>query len=142
MPIRYDATGVESMKGFDPFPPGEYDLVIKNTEEKTTEKGFPMVNVTCEVAAGEYEGRKLFHNVVFLPPKNDDGTPRKGAGISLHFLHAIGEPYEGEFETDPVLWIGRKFTAQVMIEEYNGVKRNKVRFVTIPINGDGNGVPF
>lgn len=133
--IHYNATGMKESGGFTPALPGEYTMRIVNTTEKTTKQGWDMVNCECEIADGEYAGKKVWHNVVFIPKGN------KGEGMALHFLHAIGQPYEGEFDTEPLEWIEKTFKAKLIIEkDLQGVERNKVQFIIIPLGEDG--VPF
>ena len=98
--------------GFSLLPDGTYDLVITKAEEKTSSKGHPMVNVTCEVINNaEFNGKRILHNVTFL--KEGD----KGAGMSRHFLKCINQPY-GAGEVDSQKWIGENFKAKVASREY------------------------
>ena len=124
MAFKHDYTGVtEFGQGFDPIPEGDYDLTIIKAEEKKTKSGDNMVNITTEVVGGEYEGRKVFHNVVFLPKEH------KAAGMSKHFLHVIGQPYEGKVEVDCANWLGGIFRAKVKQAEFNGKLKNEVEEV-------------
>ena len=115
MTFEYDSTGVEvrSPGSFDPLPENFYDLQITDHKEQLTRNGDQMVNATAEVVDSlEFNGRKLWHNVVFLPKDH------KAAGIAIHFLKTIGEPWEGKFSVDPNHWIGKRFRGKVGIEQY------------------------
>lgn len=109
--FTHDAAAPTS--GYTLLPEGWYDLQVTNVEEKKTSKGFPMVNVTCEVINNpEFNGKEVFYNVSFLPKDN------KGAGMSSHFLKVINQPYEGAIEVDPDKWVGEKFKGKIGPREY------------------------
>ena len=126
MPGSYDSTGVEISTRFEPIPEGEYTLRIIRATSGETQNGHPKVTVDFEVAGGgPNSGREIrFHTVTFLPKES------KGAGMALHFLKTIGEPFEGKFKWDERKWIGKELRAQVVLEpgmkdpskKYNRVK--------------------
>ena len=112
MPFMIDAVEPTSGGAFTLLPDGKYQLVITKVEEKTSSKGNPMVNVTCEVLNNpEFNGKKVFHNVTFLK------EGEKGAGMSRHFLKCINQPY-GAGEVDPQKWVGEDFNAKISSREY------------------------
>lgn len=120
----YDAEGIEMNEGFEPVPSGDYLLLIESVEEKISKKGDPLFNIKCEISGGEFAGRKIWHNVTLMG-KGEDGKPKKGAGMALHFLKSIGEPYEGKIKVVPDNWIEKFFMATLGIEEgFNGRDRN------------------
>ena len=112
MPFNYDATETPE-DNFSPLPEGRYRLRIIKTEERKTRNGDTYVNVTLEAE----NGRKLFHNVTFIP------YGKAGYGMAIHWLKCIGEPYEGVIDIDPSKWNGILY-ADVIIEEYQGKKKN------------------
>lgn len=119
--FKYDYSGVrERGEGLDPIPEGDYSFVITKVEERRTKNKDPMVHVTCKVMEGLYAGRIVWHNVNFLPKDN------KGAGMSKHFLHVIGQPFEGMVDVEPNEWINATFCAHVKIEEFNGKTQNNI----------------
>lgn len=119
MPFNIDAVEPTSGGGFSLLPDGDYDLVITKVEEKTSKKGYPMVNVTCEVQNNaDYNGKKVFHNVTFLK------EGEKGAGMSRHFLKCINQPF-GAGEVDPQNWIGETFKAKISSRTYTKGDGNK-----------------
>lgn len=119
--FKYDYNGVsESGKGFDPIPEGDYSFVITKVEERRTKNKDPMVHVTCKVLEGTYAGRIVWHNVNFLPKEN------KGAGMSKHFLHVIGQPFEGMVDVEPKDWIDATFRAHAKVTEFNGKPQNEL----------------
>jgi hypothetical protein len=151
MPFRYSVTKEDIANKPEPVPPGEYNLIIRETTLKTTKVkpdgngGDPMVSAKCEIDdAGPHLGRKIWHNVIFWPEKDKEGKRPKARGLAVHFLKAIGEPYPengGEFDVDENNWIGRRFKAAVAQETYEGVTRNKIKFV-ITDESKGDDIPF
>ena len=133
--FSYDSRGVKPSTFNDPVPNGEYVLQITKAEEAQSRNGSPMVKLTCTVdSPDEYAGAVIFHYVTFL----EKGS--SGAGIALHFLKCIGEPYEeGDLEVNPKRWESKKFKAKVVQEPYStpdgkkGVS-NKIRGVDADIS--------
>src|SRR6185369_5527037 len=111
MKRSYDSTGVDLKGGFAPVPEGVYTLAIRAVADTKdglpwkTKNGDDYVRLTCEIDdAGEYLGRKVWYGVTIM----DDKT-RPGAGMAIHFLKTIDEPWEGAFEIDTDQWIGKTF---------------------------------
>ena len=126
MAFKYDGRGVEpsSRKGFQVIPKGTYILSVAKKTDTTSKNGDDQVIVNFTVKGGEYDGAFLpFYYVTFLPRSS------KGAGMALHFLKCIGEPYEGEFEVESDNWLGKCVKGRVDIEEFNGNKQSKVVWV-------------
>lgn len=145
MSFDYNATGVKPSDGeYTPLPDGVYDLKIIKAEEKTTKNGDPMVVVDFEVVNNpDFSGKKIkFHNVAFVPRTNP------GAGIPVHFLKTIGEPWEGAYKVQPQDWLGKFLKAKVGIREYEGKQYNNVTMVMpyeaeVAVNGSSDkDVPF
>jgi len=123
-----DYTDVEESGNFEPMPAGLYSLRITETEEGKSKNGHNLVKVGLVVNEGEHEGKKITHYITFLPPDN------AGAGISKHWLHCIGEKYDGEVDVTPENWKGTIVNCYVKIEEYKGKegdirKSNKIASV-------------
>ena len=118
----YDTTGVKESGDFSAAPPGNYTLRITETKEAKTQRGDLMVKVVAEIAEGPCRGKKVWHNVCFLEKDS------AGAGISKHWLHALGLPYEGKINVDHTEWRGRLVSAKLDIDTYtanNGATREK-----------------
>ncbi|SRR5258708_6260982 len=139
MSFNYDATNVKPTS-FKIVPPGDYILRVVDTEEKTSkETGYPQVVVTFKVHGGEHEGIVIpFHYVTFQP------EGERGAGMAVHFLKCIDQPWEGKFVVNHMAWRGKKIKAKVIEDEYQGKVKNKVASVDIhdetklpPPNGSG-----
>ena len=129
---RYDATGIEPSAGPDAFPAGVYHLAIIEAVEEVIKSGDnagrPKVTVAFRVVAGPHAGRHVkFYTVCFLPKE------AKGAGMALHFLKTIGEPYEGKFSYDEDRWIGKIVKASVTVEEDRQQRKwNRVSQIMAP----------
>jgi hypothetical protein len=142
MRFAYDASNVHPSGGNMPIPRGKYLLKIESVVEKRSRNGDPMVVVDFRVTDSKYSGRKIrFHHVTFLPPE------AKGAGMAIHFLKSIGEPFEGAIAIESARWIGKTLYGLVEQEpDLNGVPRNVVREVESLAEGaalkDEEGVPF
>lgn len=134
MPGKYNSEGVK-MNDYVEIPDGEYILRITDATPGTTANGDDKVTVDYEIVGGDYNLEKIkFHTVVFF--KNRES---KGAGITLKFLRAIGEPYEGQFSWDERNWVGKKLKAMIMQEvatqgKHAGKKFPKIQWVN-PVDG-------
>lgn len=123
------ADATEQTGNFDPLPEASYNVTITEVAEKTTKGGDPMAAVTFEVMDGEYEGRKLFDNIVI--PKA--GSPAfKIMGRTMHFLRMIGQSYEGKFTYDTEKWLHERLRVKVGIKTQEQGKRagQKVNEIT------------
>ena len=130
MSFNYNAKGVKPWSGGSYLiPAGRYRLKIIDTEEGKTKKEDPMVRVDFKVMGGEHDGKTLkFHNVTFFG-RDEDGASKPGAGIAIHFLKTIGQPWEGDFQVDHMKWRGKELDANVIEDVYNGKVSNKVKEV-------------
>jgi hypothetical protein len=153
----YDATGYvdDQKKGFEKklLPKGNYNFEIVEfiakdgrvypLEGKTKDGKFAKVDVLCEVTTeGEFKGERLFHSVTFKPIKQEDGTPTPGAGMAIHFLKTIGQPWENKFSIDPTQWVGAEFKGYVIQDEYLGKKGNKIKQVEPITATKDDSLPF
>lgn len=102
-----------------------------------TKNGDPMVNILCEVIddTEEFNGERVFHTVTFLPKDNP------GAGMSVHFLKTIGQPWEGNVKVDSSQWVGAKFMGYVITDEYKGKTKNKISEIKL-YEPKKDGVPY
>lgn len=143
----FDATGIDAdSKGTNKvLPKGWYDFEIVEfvskagdtyPKEGRTKNNDPMVSILCEVVNSDNSnGERIFHTVTFLPAKRPDGQPTPGAGMSVHFLKTIGQPYEGKIKPNPEAWVGARFSGYVIQDEYNGKIKNKLGEIR-PIEGE------
>ena len=153
MSFNFNATGIDpDSKGTSKVLPKRwYNLEIVSFVSKAgdeypkdgaTKNGDPMVNILCEVIDDvEFNGERVFHTVTFLPAKKADGKPTPGAGMSVHFLKTIGQPYEGEFKVISSDWVGCKFMGYLISEEYNGKTKNKIGEIKL-YEPKKDGIPF
>ena len=154
MPFDFDATGYveEQKKGFEKklLPKGNYNFEIVEftakdgriypLEGSTKDGKFTKVDVLCEVSDGEFKGERIFHSVTFKPLKQPDGTSTPGAGMAIHWLKTIGQPWENKFSIDSSAWVGAEFRGYVIQDEYQGKKSNKIKGIE-PIKKE-EGLPF
>jgi hypothetical protein len=131
-PFKHDFTGVEESGNFETrlMPKAWYNVQVvefvakdgtQYPKEGTTKNNDPMVSLLCEVIDDqEFQGERLFYTVTFLP------KDKPGAGMSKHFLKVIGQPNDAQVDVDPQTWVGEKFQAYVIEDEYKGRKKNKI----------------
>jgi hypothetical protein len=113
MEFDWNSGGQEPMD-FSPIKPGKYPLCIVGVALKTTTKGDKMIETHLVIDEGELKGRQLWNRVTFI----SDGKP--GAGIAIHFLKTIGQPFETDknFKVQPQNWVGRRFIGTIANESY------------------------
>lgn len=150
----YDATGVEaSSQGQSKLLPKKWfnfqiiPFVTKDGSKEyplegyTKEKNYPKVDFLAEVIDDEeFNGERVFHSVTFMP-KETDGKPTPGAGMAIHFLKTIGQPYEGKIKPDAQAWVGSKFMGYAITDEYKGKIKNKLGEIKV-YEPKKDGVPF
>ena len=137
MSFKYNSTGIDpDAKAQNKVLPKRWfsyeivEFIAKDgtvyPREGTSKNGDPQVVFLAEVIDDDgYKGERVMHTVTFLPPKGKDGKPSAGAGMAIHFLKTIGQPWEGEIEPEAEEWIGAKLDAYTLTEEYNGKTKNK-----------------
>ena len=87
--INFDASQVNPNDEYTPIPAGSYPVIITESEVRETKNGTGnYLKVTLEIQAGEYQGRKIFHNITL---QNQNLT---AVGIGQRHLsqicHAVG----------------------------------------------------
>lgn len=114
MNYTLDTTGVEENGGgFVLIPEDTYEVIIAEKSDKTTQNGDPMVSVKFDITVGIYKGKWLYDNIVIPLP----GSRAMGImGRTKHFLHVIGQPYEGKFSTDSDKWLFARLRVKVKHE--------------------------
>lgn len=150
----YDATGIEaSNQGQNKLLPKKWfaweivSYVTKDGSKEyplegyTTEKKYPKVDFLAEVIDDpEFNGSRVFHSVTFMP-KETDGKQTPGAGMAIHFLKTIGQPYEGKISPNSEDWVGAKFLGYALEDEYKGKKKNKIGEIKV-YEPKKDGIPF
>lgn len=118
--IEFQSSASNEEVTYAPLPQGTYDLVVNDVTQGTSSKGNAQLQVRCEIAAGEYSGKKITLWLSLL----DSATWRLSA-----FVKATGVEYEDgpggqiSFDTDDV--VGAYFSASTKIREYNGREKNE-----------------
>lgn len=108
-------------------PRGFYTLQIADYSDgqKTTAGKFPGTPITkfvCEIAdEGEHFGKKVWHSVTWIP-RGTGTKPNGGHGMAVHFLHAVGMTFNGQFNFEESDFQGRRFPALLEVEEYESKK--------------------
>lgn len=128
MPYEYNTDGAD-MSGQGDFiiADGEYIMRIDDAKEGRSKKE-KEYQVICDlkVADGDQKGFPVrFHRITFCDPKRSP----KGAGMAIHFLKTIGQPWEGKPNIDPSHWVGKVFLAWLEASDFNGFKSMKVKWV-------------
>ena len=120
MGFKYDANGVDASGGFPIIEkPGWYPFRIVAATEGQSKNGDYQVTVDAVCLDSRWKDYSVRHWVTFLPKS------QKGAGMALHFLKCIGEPYEGVLNVEPLEWERKTFMGKVEVGEYLGKKNNK-----------------
>lgn len=124
MSFKYDGTGV-TMSQYKLLPDGWAPFKIVEAEERTSKNGDFQVLAKCKCVDPRYQDcSEVWNYVTFLPKE------KPGAGIPLHFLKCIGQPHEGEIQVDADKWLGKKFLGNVITDEYQGKKNNKLKEIS------------
>jgi hypothetical protein len=87
--LQFDATQVNPNDEYTPIPAGSYPVIITDSEIRDTKNGQGnYLKVTLEVQAGEYQGRKIFHNIT-LQNQNQTAVSIGQRHLS-QICHAVG----------------------------------------------------
>lgn len=107
----YDAEGLRPLD-YGPIPKGDYRFIIAAVKEGVSGAMNTTFKITLLVDEKDFVGKEVPHSVTILPKDH------KAAGMLIHFLKVIGEPYEGKLKINTDAWLGKRFVASVHIEEY------------------------
>jgi hypothetical protein len=89
MQLNFNATGIDITNHYEAIPAGDYLVMITDSQERTTKSGDgKYLELTLEVQAGEYQGRKLWDRLNLSNPnaKAVEIAQRQLAQI----CHAVG----------------------------------------------------
>jgi hypothetical protein len=121
-----DAQAENASGQFAPAPRGIYTLQIADYSDGEVTQGgknpgTPITKLQCEIVdEGEHFGKLVWHNVVWIP-RGSGEKANPGHGIAVHFLHAVGLQYDGEFSFEESELQGRRFRALLGVTTYNKV---------------------
>jgi len=133
--MKYDGRGVDASGSFPIIDkPGWYPFRIIVATPGESKNGNYQVTVDAACLDPKFKDYTVRHWVTFLP------KDQKGAGMALHFLKCIGEPYEDIIDVEPMNWERKTFMGKVEISEYQGKRNNKFSEIS-PIKDDDAG-PF
>lgn len=98
-------------------PEGSYNAEIAEVKDKTSSNGDPMVSIKLVITSGEYQDSWVWDNIL-IP--HLDSQAAKILGRTKHFLHCIGEPYDGEeVKWDSDRWLWKKCRIHIIHEAPN-----------------------
>lgn len=113
---KANMSGVTEQGLYEVLPEGTYTFDIQEATGKTSNNGDPLINIKLVVAEGEFKGKFVWDNILIPSP---DSPAAKILGRTKHFLHCIGQPFEGDIEWDSDDWGWQKVQARVTHEAPN-----------------------
>lgn len=122
--------GARGGGNFSPATRGIYTLqVVNHSDGERTQggknPGTPITKMTCEIADdGEHFGKRVWHNVVWIP-RGSGKNANAGHGMAVHFLHAVGLPFDGKFKFNESELQGRTFRALVGVTTYDKIANGR-----------------
>jgi len=114
----------ESTGSYQVVPPDWYAVDIIDVSDKETKNGDYMASIKLNIVDGDYAECLLWDNIIISDNINSPGY--KILGRAKHFLHVIGEPYQGDIEYDTANWLFKRFAVRVYNEAYKGKNQAKV----------------
>lgn len=87
--LGFNAEGIDTRDEYAPIPAGTYNVIISDSEVKQTKMGDgSYLKLTLEVQQGEYQGRKVFHNITLQNP--NPTAVSIGQKHLAQICHAVG----------------------------------------------------
>lgn len=120
--MRLEVEGLSADAGEKqkPVPPGMYQMIVANVEDKVTKggdnPGRPMLAIKAQILGGDHDGRPLFGNFVVPNKAIDDDKAYTFMRSQLkRFCIACGVNVEADgFDTQDLM--GKKFTGVTKIK--------------------------
>lgn len=116
-------TNVKESGDFILVEEGEHLARIDEVQESITANGDDMLTIKLTMIAGISVDGWVWDNIVVSDNPNSPGY--KILGRTKHFLHCIGEPYEGQIVVDTDNWKGKEVKIKVYHEPFTNKKTNK-----------------
>lgn len=119
----FDANDVEPNQGFEPLPPGEYQVVITDSKMKPTKAGTgEYLELKLQVLNGQYQNRVLFDRL------NLKNTNEMAKQIAKGTLSAICRAVNVLTPQDSTELHGKPLTVTVKVRnDQNGNPQNEVK---------------
>ena len=136
--MRIDYEVDENAGVYSPLPAGRYRVKVLEVEDGYSKAGDPKINM--KLAVVDQSDRWVYHTLTFIPK----GQP--GHGIGVHSLKCFGfsiDKSRVNFDSDDI--VGKEAIADLVIDEYNGKRSNKVRqfdYIQDTKPADNGEVPF
>lgn len=100
---------------YSPVPEDDYLFRVKEVPAHSiTKTNRDMLTFQLVVDEGEYSGKKVRHNLVFIP-EFENNEPQKGHGMTIRALKAFGMSYDGDLEIEPSDYLDKVVRAHVKI---------------------------
>jgi hypothetical protein len=123
----------DQYQGFESLPAGEYKVQISDTDIVTPKSGNgKMIKIVYEVVAdAQYDGRKIFDNIIV---EHSSADAERIGEQKLNTIMALTKVKEMK---DTAQLHGKTLTLLLGVKEYNGEKQSFVKKY-LPFNFDDN----
>jgi hypothetical protein len=137
--LNFDATTVEPNTGFDPIPPGRYNVMLTDSDYMPTKAGDGhYLKLTFKVIEGEYINRLIWSNL------NLDNPNPKAVEIAQRELSALCRACDRLQIDDSQELHGIPISAQVKIRKGTGgyADQNTISAFKPAVEGDNTSPPW
>jgi len=119
--------------GIDPnevdklVPEGSYELVVSDLKESKIDDGTLKGLLVIHEIQGHPEAANVLHNISFPLPGDDDEKKLNKIRFMKRYLQLFNIPCAGG-RLDPMDFIGKRAECFLVIEDYEGMESNKIKF--------------
>lgn len=129
--IAEDASKIPA-NSFEPAPVGNYTFTIDAAEAGVSKAGNQKFSITTHIDAGPSANKKVWHDLTL----NQDPSKTNSLRIFFENMAVFGMPFEWftaatSDEEIVANLLGKRFQADITIEEWQGKKNNKITGYTI-----------
>lgn len=122
---------------FTPLEQGTYSFIIKEAAEVTEKDGWPRFKINPSVEAGPRANARIFHTFY---------TTEKPAGMRMFYeqmeILGVSADFIDSVTNDQQIGqalVGKRFTAEVFHEDYNGKLQQRLRKIAPPVGSPSAG---
>lgn len=129
MPFEYEADSSQVDTAPKHVPEGDYEFTVQQTPKHSiTSTNRNMLTMYCIIENGDYAGRRIRFNLVFIPK----GEPHHDMTVKALKAFGLEVPAQGKFTVDESEFMDKIFRAHVRVKNEKYIPEGSTEPITVP----------